>query len=98
MGQRIMTLTPGKPPTGFAIVGCGMIAAFHVRALAEVPGARVVALADQIPAAAQKLSESLGLHCETYTEPKPMLERKDVDMVILATPSGPHMEPAVAAA
>ena len=29
---------------GFAIVGCGMIARFHARALAEVPGARVVAL------------------------------------------------------
>ena len=29
---------------GFAIVGCGMIARFHARALAEVPGARVVAV------------------------------------------------------
>ena len=29
---------------GFAIVGCGMIARFHVRALAEVPGVRLVAL------------------------------------------------------
>ena len=30
---------------GFAIVGCGMIARFHARALAEVPGARLVASA-----------------------------------------------------
>jgi predicted dehydrogenase len=29
---------------GFAIVGCGMIARFHARALAEVPGTRVAAL------------------------------------------------------
>src|SRR5947209_7743810 len=83
---------------GFAIVGCGMIAAFHVRALREVPGARVVALADQIPAAAQKLKESLGLDCDTYTELKPMLARRDVDIVIVATPSGAHMDSAVAAA
>ena len=33
----------GMPPIGFAIVGCGMIARFHVRALAEVPGTRVAA-------------------------------------------------------
>jgi UDP-N-acetyl-2-amino-2-deoxyglucuronate dehydrogenase len=83
---------------GVAIVGCGMIAAFHVRALSEVPGARVVALADQVPAAAEKLSKSLGLNCDTYTDLKPMFERKDVDIVIVSTPSGAHMEPAVAAA
>src|SRR5262249_56702991 len=29
---------------GFAIVGCGMIARFHARALAEVPNTRPVAL------------------------------------------------------
>ena len=27
---------------GFAIVGCGMIARFHARALAEVPDTKVV--------------------------------------------------------
>ena len=26
---------------GFAIVGCGMIARFHARALAEVPGTKL---------------------------------------------------------
>jgi predicted dehydrogenase len=83
---------------GIAIVGCGMIAAFHVRALGEVPGTRVVALADQIPAAAEKLSKTLNLNCDTYTDIQPMLARKDVDVVIVATPSGAHMEPAVAAA
>jgi predicted dehydrogenase len=66
--------------------------------LSEVPGARVVALADQIPAAADKLSKSLSLNCDTYTDLNPMLDRKDVDIVIVATPSGAHMEPAVAAA
>jgi UDP-N-acetyl-2-amino-2-deoxyglucuronate dehydrogenase len=83
---------------GFAIVGCGMIAGFHIRALNELPGTRVVALVDQIPAAAQKLSESSGLGCAAYTELGPALERKDVDVVIVSTPSGAHMESAVAAA
>jgi UDP-N-acetyl-2-amino-2-deoxyglucuronate dehydrogenase len=82
----------------FAIVGCGMIARFHIRALAEVPNTRVVALMDQVPGAAQKLAESSGVQCEPYTELRPMLERKDVDIVIVSTPSGAHMESAVAAA
>jgi predicted dehydrogenase len=83
---------------GFAIVGCGMISGFHVRALAEVPNARVVALMDQVPGAAQRLAETSGLHCDAYTELGPLLARPDVNIVIVSTPSGAHMEPAVAAA
>src|SRR5438128_2659791 len=83
---------------GFAIVGCGMIARFHARALAEVPGARLVALVGRQPDNARKLNEALGLNGEVYTELRPALARRDVDAVIVTTPSGAHMEPAVAAA
>src|SRR5947209_3707487 len=83
---------------GCAIVGCGMIARFHARALAEVPDARVVALVSRDPANAQALADELGLRCEVYTELAPVLGRRDVDAVIVLTPSGAHMEPAVAAA
>src|SRR5437870_11529764 len=83
---------------GFAIVGCGMIARFHGRALAEVPGARLVALVSRKPENAKGLAESLGISCPSYTELTPVLARRDVDVVIVTTPSGAHMEPAVAAA
>jgi predicted dehydrogenase len=33
----------GDSDFGFAIVGVGMIARFHTRAIADVPGARVAA-------------------------------------------------------
>jgi UDP-N-acetyl-2-amino-2-deoxyglucuronate dehydrogenase len=84
---------------GFAIVGCGMIARFHARALADIPGARIVALADSDLPRAHKLADELGLaHSNAYPDNAPMLARRDVDIVIVATPSGVHMEPAVAAA
>lgn len=83
---------------GFAIVGCGMIAKFHARALAEVPGARVTALVSRNVASAEKLKQELKLDCDTYADLKPALARSDVDIVIVTTPSGAHMEPAVAAA
>jgi predicted dehydrogenase len=83
---------------GFAIVGCGMIARFHARALADVPGARLVALVSRNRASAAKLAESLGLRCDLYTDLEPVLARKDVDVIVVTTPSGAHMEPAVAAA
>jgi predicted dehydrogenase len=76
-----------------------MIARFHARALAEIPDARIVALVDSELPRAHKLAEELGLGKEnTYPEPPPMLARRDVDIVIVATPSGVHMPPAVACA
>jgi len=83
---------------GVAIVGCGMIARFHAKALLEVPDMRLLALVSRNPANARALAESVGLRCDTYTELTPVLARHDVDMVIVTTPSGAHMEPAVAAA
>jgi predicted dehydrogenase len=83
---------------GVAIVGCGMIARFHARALAEVPNTRVAALVSRSPANAQKMKDELGLACDVAADLDGVLKRKDVDVVIITTPSGAHMEPAVAAA
>jgi predicted dehydrogenase len=83
---------------GFAIVGCGLIARFHVRALAEVPGARLIALVSRRRANAEKMAGELGLHCDLATDLDSALARPDVHVVIVTTPSGAHLEPAVAAA
>jgi len=83
---------------GFCIVGCGMIARFHARALAEVPGAKLAALVSRRTAGARKLADELGLRCDIYDDLTAALARRDLDVVIVATPSGAHMEPAVAAA
>jgi UDP-N-acetyl-2-amino-2-deoxyglucuronate dehydrogenase len=84
---------------GFAVVGCGMIARFHVRALAEVPGARVAALVARQPASADKLIAETGLSgVPVFTDLASALTHPDVDGVIITTPSGAHLEPAVLAA
>lgn len=83
---------------GCAIVGCGMIARFHARALAEVPGARVLALVSRNLANARALADTLSPPFDTYTSLEPVLARPDIQIVIVTTPSGAHLEPAVAAA
>lgn len=83
---------------GFAIVGCGMIARFHARALAEVPNAKVVALVSRSIDNAKKMAQELSLSVAIDTELSQTLKRPDVHVVIITTPSGAHMEPAVAAA
>jgi UDP-N-acetyl-2-amino-2-deoxyglucuronate dehydrogenase len=83
---------------GCAIVGCGMIARFHARALADVPGVSLVALVSRNAGNARKMASELRLRCDTYDSLAPVLGRRDVQVVIVTTPSGAHMEPAVAAA
>src|SRR5687767_15244317 len=83
---------------GFAIVGCGMIARFHARALADVPNTRLAAIVSRSAASAQKMKDELALPCDIATDLGEVLRRKDVDVVIITTPSGAHMEPAVQSA
>jgi predicted dehydrogenase len=81
---------------GFGIVGCGMISTFHARAIADVRGAKLVACFDTRAEAAEKFAAENG--CTAYTDLKAMLADPKVEIVTIATPSGAHMEPAVAAA
>jgi predicted dehydrogenase len=83
---------------GFALVGAGMIASFHLKALSEIDGAKVVAVVDSVPAALERFESKHQLKCGYYSSLPPALERRDVDVVIVCTPSGAHMDPAVAAA
>jgi UDP-N-acetyl-2-amino-2-deoxyglucuronate dehydrogenase len=83
---------------GFAIVGCGMIARFHARALAEVPGAKLVALVSRSAASARGMCQELGIECAIFENLPQALARPDVNVVVITTPSGAHMEPALAAA
>src|SRR5947209_8317391 len=83
---------------GCAIVGCGMIARFHARALQDVPGTKLVALVSRNRANAESLRKTAEVDASLHTDLAPVLDRKDIDLVIITTPSGAHLDPAVAAA
>jgi predicted dehydrogenase len=83
--------------TGFGIVGCGMIAAFHARAIQDLRGASVVALFTSRPENAAKIAELVG-GCAVYTDYDRFLKHPGLEIVNICTPSGAHLEPAIAAA
>jgi len=83
--------------TGFGIVGCGMIAAFHARAINEIRSAKVVAVFTSRPENGTKIAEIVG-GCEIYTDYNRFLKHPGLDIVNICTPSGAHLEPAVSAA
>lgn len=83
-------------PFGFGIVGCGMISRFHARAIADVRDARLIGCYNRTPDKARQLAEQTG--SEWFERLDDLLSDSRIDVVIVATPSGAHMEPAVAAA
>jgi UDP-N-acetyl-2-amino-2-deoxyglucuronate dehydrogenase len=81
---------------GFGIVGCGMIAKFHARALREVPGTRLVGCYSRRFEVAQEFAGEFD--CRAFESLDELLAQDDVHVINLCTPSGAHLEPGVAAA
>ncbi len=81
---------------GFGVIGCGMIAKFHARAIADIAGAKLVGCYNRTAPKAEALASEFG--GQVYTDLDEMLARDDLDIVTICSPSGAHMEPCVAAA
>jgi predicted dehydrogenase len=80
----------------FGIVGAGLIADFHARAIGDIPNAKVIGCCDKIPERAKTLADKFNV--QAFDGYEDMLKSEKIDIVTIATPSGFHMEPTVAAA
>lgn len=91
-----------KPPTplskqyGIGIVGLGMIAQFHARAIADMQDATLIACYSRSQAKADTFAQHHP--CAPYSDYDAFLAHPEIDIVAIATPSGYHLEPALAAA
>ncbi|MGK5683148.1 Gfo/Idh/MocA family oxidoreductase [Actinoplanes sp. URMC 104] len=80
--------------TGVALIGSGRMGLFHGETLSRrLPGVRLVAVADPVPGAAQRLGAD-----RSYENPERVWADSDVDAVVIAAPARFHAELAVAAA
>jgi UDP-N-acetyl-2-amino-2-deoxyglucuronate dehydrogenase len=80
---------------GFAVVGTGMIAAYHARAIAKTRGARLVGVVSRSAERGLAFAAEHGASVVTATAEE-MAQRPDVQALAIATPSGAHLEPALA--
>jgi len=83
-------------PLGFAIVGTGMIAGVHAQAINAVAGARLVGVVSRSPDKGPAFAAQHGAAVVTATVEE-MVARDDVHVLNVTTPSGAHLEPALAA-
>ena len=80
---------------GFAILGTGMVADYHRRAILATPGARLVAMGHHDPRRFDELGRRFGAPCLAQAD---LLAHPEVDAVCITTPSGQHAEQTVTAA
>ena len=79
----------------FGIIGCGMIARFHARAIKDT-GGELATCYDHIPQAAENIAKEFG--CKACESLDVLLADPNVKIVTIGTPSGAHAEAAIAAA
>lgn len=81
---------------GFGIVGLGLIADFHARAIREMKKGRLVACLSRDKNKAIAFAEKYN--CQPYHSFEEFLAHPGLDIVNICTPSGAHLEPSVKAA
>lgn len=80
----------------FGIIGLGMISHFHAKAIQEMKGARLVAVASRDAVKAAEFAAQYGV--DGLGSYRALVERDDIDIVTICTPSGAHLEPTIMAA
>jgi predicted dehydrogenase len=82
-----------KKSFGFGIVGTGVIAHFHARAIAAINNAYLVGVYNVNRKKADLFSSIYN--CEVYETLENMVSNQAIDIVCICTPSGMHLEPAL---
>jgi predicted dehydrogenase len=81
---------------GFGVIGCGVIAPTHCKAIQALPNARLVAVCDIEAEKARALAGKFD--AEAMSDLHALLDRDDIDVVNVVTWSGTHAEIGVQAA
>lgn len=86
-----------KEKLGYAIIGCGTIGPTHAEAFQSTTGAELVAVCDVVEDRAKELAAKYNVP-NVYTDYQKMIERDDIDIVSICTPSGMHADMGIACA
>ena len=80
----------------FGIIGAGMIAGNHAKSIQSLDNCRLAGFYDSHFEAAEKRAKEFN--CKAYRSFEEFLNDPEIEAVTIATPSGAHMDSAVAAA
>jgi len=78
------------PPVNIGFIGTGTQGQTLLQRLVRIPGVRVVAVCDIYPPHLSRGLRMAGSQAKGYEDYRQLLERKDIDAVIIATPLSLH--------
>ena len=81
-----------KKPIGLAVVGCGVIGRMRATMAKDYPGIGWIGLADMNEKVGNKLKSDIGADYFT-TDYRELINRPEVDALIVATSTWAHVEP-----
>ncbi len=77
-------------PLRYGIVGTGMMGVEHIHDLIHIEGAQIVALADPVQSSLDAGLAAVGTAVDTYTDHRQMLQRDDLDALVIVSPNHTH--------
>ncbi len=81
---------------GFGVIGCGMIAGFHAKAIADANGAHLAGCTDRNTERSTAFAAEND--CTAFDTLDAMLADPNIQAVSICSPSGAHLDPALEAA
>jgi UDP-N-acetyl-2-amino-2-deoxyglucuronate dehydrogenase len=81
---------------GIGIIGAGRMGEIHAANIQKISGTKVVAVTEVIKSKAQEFAQKYGV--DSYDDYRPLLDRKDVQAVVVCNPHSLHHDSVVAAA
>jgi predicted dehydrogenase len=95
-GAAVLAAQSPNDTVRVAFIGVGNRGHFLLTRMLKVPGVKVVAVCDLDPERLKKAAAAAE-GADTYTDYRRLLERKDIDAVVIATPVDLHKDMTVAA-
>jgi UDP-N-acetyl-2-amino-2-deoxyglucuronate dehydrogenase len=80
----------------FGLIGCGRVAPRHAASIGELSGATLTAVSDIVSSRADHFAEKY--QAEAHYEYGELIERSDIDIINICTPSGLHTKMGIEAA
>jgi predicted dehydrogenase len=80
----------------FGIIGAGSISDFHAKAVKSLRNAKLIGICGTNQEKVKVLA--LKYSCKAFRDATELLDSQEIDIILIATPSGAHMRPVIEAA
>lgn len=90
--SRQTARTSVNTPLRLGLIGAGSRGKELVRSFLRVPGVKIAAAADVYPPRFEQLNQVCGYEVAAHADYRALLDRKDLDAIVIATPLGLHAE------